>query len=93
MLKVDRQIQKNDRGHYTDRSRDRHHVQQPNATLVRNECKPDCRRRKENADQNRVHEHDTEIVGPPPSSPDRLFAPGSDHFPQGHHSKNAAKGG
>jgi len=54
---------------------------------------PTCRRRKKNADQNRVHKRDAEIIGPPPSSPDRLFAPGSDHFPQGHHSKNAAKGG
>src|SRR6516165_8395701 len=93
MLKVDCEVQQDDRGHYADPSSRSHNVEQSKAARVRNEGEADRRGRKDNADQERVHYHYAKIVGPTPAAPDRLPSPGSDHLPEGHQAENAAKRG
>ena len=48
---------------------------------------------KTNADQQRVHHHDAEIVRPAPAASDRLFPSRPDEFPDRHDDEHAAEGG
>ena len=58
---------------------------------VGKEGKTDGSGRKENADQERVHRHNAEIIGPSPPAPNGLGSSGSDELPNRHHGKYAAK--
>jgi len=71
----------------------RHHVEESNALRASNEGKTNSRGGKENADQEGVHHHDTEIIGPSPAAPDGLGSSGSDEFPNRHQGKHTAKRG
>ena len=53
--------------------------------------RPSLRGGKENADQERVHRHNAEIIGPSPPAPNGLASSGSDEFPSRHQGKYAAK--
>src|ERR1700730_16064662 len=93
MLKVDREVEEDDRSHHTDPGREWHHVEEPKPMRLGNEGETDSRSRKENADQERVNNHETEIIGPSPSAPDCLGSSGLDEFPSRHQRKYAAKRG
>ena len=93
MLKVDREVEEDDRGHHANPGGEYQHVEQPKPMCLGNEGETDGRCRKENADQERVHNHETEIIGPSPSAPDGLGSSGFDEFPSRHQRKYAAKRG
>ena len=93
MLKVNREVEEDDLGHHTKPGGDLHHIEKPKPMCLGNEGETDGRCRKENADQERVHNHETEIIGPSPSAPDGLGSSGSDEFPSRHQRKYAAKRG
>ena len=69
------------------------HVEQAKATRLGKKRKPDGGDGKHNPDQQRVHHHNTEIVGPAPAASDRLFPPRADQFPDRHGDEHAAKCG
>src|SRR6516162_11627478 len=93
MLKVDREVEEDDRGHHTNPGREWHHVEKPKPMRVGNKGKTDSRGRKENADQERVHHNNAEVIGPSPPAPNGLGSSGSDELPYRHQGKYAAKCG
>ena len=93
VLEIDREVEDDDRGHDPDPGRERDHVEQAKATRLGKKGETDGGGGKENADQQRVHGDDAEIVGPAPAAADRLFSPRHDEFPDRHHDEHAAEGG
>jgi hypothetical protein len=91
MLKVDREIEKDDRGHHANPGREWHHVEKPEPLRVGKEGKTDGRGWKENANQECVNRHDAEVIGPSPAAPDDLESSGSNDLPYRHQGKYAAK--
>ena len=93
MLKVDSEVQEDHRGHYTDPGGEWQHVEEPKPMRLGNEGHTDRCGRKNSADQERVHNHDANIIRPPPAAPNGLGSSGSEEFPSRHQDKYAAKRG
>jgi hypothetical protein len=93
MLKVDREIQEDNGGHYGNPGRDWHYVEEAKSVRGSNEGQTGGRGWKEDADQQRVDRDNGEIIGPSPAASYALASSGLNEFPNCHQGEHTAKCG
>src|SRR5262249_48587589 len=91
VLEIDGKVEKDDRANDGDPRRERNRIEKPPCLRLRDERETDRRGRNDEADQERVHHHHAEIVGPAHEAADRLLAAWTDQFPNRHRGQDGAE--
>ena len=92
VLQIDREIEDHHRQHHGDPPPHRDHVEDAKPLRLRNQRQADGGGRKQDADKERIDDHDAEIVGPAPRPPDGLLPTRYDPFPSRHDDEYASEG-